>query len=86
MSFLFLSVIIHMHAVVSHSISIVVVIISLFRGNSFVSVIWVCCPCAVLFLLLKSVVFQSSLNAVVFYTVVFYAVVINCSRVSVAVK
>ena len=60
-------VIIHMHTVVSHSISIVVVIISLFRGNSIVSVIWVCCPCAVLFLLLKSVVFQSSLNAVVFY-------------------
>ena len=64
-------VVIHMHTVVSHSISIFVVIISLFRGNSIVSVIWVCCPCAVLFLLLKSVVFQSSLN---------------CSRVSVAVE
>ena len=60
-------VIIHMHTGVSHFISIVVVIISLFRGNSTVSVKWVCCPCAVLFLLLKSVVFQSSLNAGMLY-------------------
>ena len=55
-------VIIHMHTVVSHSISIIVVIISLFRDNSVVSVIWVCFPCAVLLLLVKSHVLARHLN------------------------
>ena len=38
-------VIIHIHAVVSHVISIVTVIISLLKGKSIVNVIWVCCSC-----------------------------------------
>ena len=39
------AVIIHIHVVVSHAISVVTVIISLFKGKSIVNVIWVCCPC-----------------------------------------
>ena len=51
----------HIQVIVSHVISIVDVIISLCKGNSIVSVIWVCCPCAALFLLVKSVTFKYSL-------------------------
>ena len=52
-------VIIRIHVIVSHAISIVTVIMSLFKGNVIVSVIWVCCLCSVLFMSVKSAVLQS---------------------------